>query len=91
MGVATPLNCCKSSHLVAHVKAMPGNPDDGRTLATVIRQIKSSIGNSLSQIVADAEYRRHNAPKEKAFKVYVAGQKRDHQARLPKAFNPNTV
>jgi hypothetical protein len=31
---------------------------------------------SVTKIVADAGYRGHNASKEKAFKVYVAGQKR---------------
>ncbi len=59
---------------------------DGHTLATVIPEIEASIGASLSQIVADAGYRGHNAPRDKAFKVYVAGQKRGLTAAVKRAF-----
>jgi IS5 family transposase len=86
VSVATPLNRCKGGQFVAHVKAMPGNPYDGHTLATVIPEVETSIGASLSQIVADAGYRGHNAPKDKAFKVYVAGQKRGLSAAIKRAF-----
>lgn len=86
VSVATPLNRCKGGQFVAHVKAMPGNPYDGHTLATVLPEIETSIGASLSQIVADAGYRGHNAPKDKAFKVYIAGQKRGLTAAIKRAF-----
>ena len=86
VSVATPLNRCKGGQFVAHVKALPGNPYDGHTLATVIPEIETSVGASLMKIVADAGYRGHNAPKDKAFKVYVAGQKRGLTAAIKRAF-----
>ncbi|RJT40402.1 hypothetical protein D3227_10570 [Mesorhizobium waimense] len=60
----------------AHVKALPGNPYDGHTLATVISAIETAIGANLGKIVADAGYRGHNAPKDKMFKVHVARYRR---------------
>ena len=86
VSVATPLNRCKGGQFAAHVKAMPGNPYDGHTLATVIPEIESNLGASLSKIVADAGYRGHNAPKDKAFKVHVAGQKRGLTPAIKRAF-----
>ena len=76
VSVATPLHRCRGGQFVAHVKAMPGNPYDGHTLATIIPAIENTIGASLGKIVADAGYRGHNAPKDKMFKVHVAGYKR---------------
>jgi IS5 family transposase len=86
VSVATPLNRCKGGQFVAHVKALPGNPYDGHTLATVIPEIETSLGASLTKIVADAGYRGHNAPKDKVFKVYVAGQKRGLTVAIKHAF-----
>jgi IS5 family transposase len=86
VSVATPVNRCKGGQFVAHVKALPGNPYDGHTLATIIPDIEISIGASLTKIVADAGYRGHNAPKDKQFKVYVAGQKRGLSAAIKRAF-----
>ena len=71
---------------VLHAKALPGNPYDGHTLAVVIPEIEASVGASLAKIVADAGYRGHNASKEKAFKVYVAGQKRGLSSAIKRAF-----
>lgn len=86
VSIATPLNRCKGGQFVAHAKAMPGNPYDGHTLATVIPEIETSVGANLSKIVADAGYRGHNAPKDKAFQVHVAGQKRGLTAAIKRAF-----
>src|SRR5215203_1033844 len=36
VSVATPLRRCRGGQFVAHVKALPGNPYDGHTLASVI-------------------------------------------------------
>lgn len=58
------------------LKALPGNPYDGHTLATIIPAIEDTIGVSLGKIVTDAGYRSYNAPKGKMFKVHVAGYKR---------------
>ena len=76
VSVATTLNRSRGGQFVAHVKALPGNPYDGHTLATIIPGIESSIGVSLGKVVADAGYRGHNAPKDKMFKVHVAGYRR---------------
>src|SRR4029453_2851937 len=76
VSVATPLNRCKGGQFVAHVKALPGNPYDGHTLATVIPEIQARIGAGLDRIVTDAGYKGHNAPQQERFKGYVAGQKR---------------
>jgi transposase, IS5 family len=76
VSIATPLKRCKGGQFVLHAKAMPGNPYDGHTLATVIPEIEKSLGAPLDKIVTDAGYRGHNAPKDSHFKVYVAGMKR---------------
>jgi IS5 family transposase len=86
VSVATPVNRCNGGQFVAHVKALPGNPYDGHTLGIVIPEIETSIGASLTRIVADAGYRGHNAPKDKQFKVYVAGQKGGLSAAIKRAF-----
>jgi len=59
--VATPINRCKGGQFVAHIKALPGLPYDGHTLARVLPELESQIGVSLQRIVADAGYRGHNA------------------------------
>ncbi len=86
VSVATPLNRCTGGQFVAHVTALPGNPYDGHTLATVIPAIEQTIGAELERIIVDAGYRGHNAPKERRFKVYVAGQKRGLSAAIKRAF-----
>ena len=40
VSVATTLNRSKGGQFIAHVKALPGNPYDGHTLATVIPEIE---------------------------------------------------
>jgi IS5 family transposase len=62
VSVATPLRRCRGGQFVAHVAALPGNPYDGHTLATVIPAITEQIGVSLTRVFADAGYRGHNAP-----------------------------
>jgi len=76
VSIATTLNRCKGGQFMVHAKAMPGNPYDGHTLATVIPDIETMVGTKLDKVVADAGYRGHNAPKDQQFKVYVANQKR---------------
>src|SRR5688500_12347212 len=86
VSVATPLQRCRGGRFVAHVKALPGNPYDGHTLASVIPQIEQTIGAELERIVTDAGCRGHHAPKEKRFQVYVAGQKRGLSCAIKRAF-----
>ena len=76
VSVATPLHHCKGGQFVAHVAALPGNPYDGHTLATVIPAMEAMVGNTIERAITDAGYRVHNAPPDYKFKVYTAGQKR---------------
>jgi len=76
VSVATTLNRSRGGQFIAHVKALPGNPYDGHTLASVIPEIETQIGASLSRIVADRGYRGHNAPPDHKMKVYISSQKR---------------
>src|SRR4051794_29773282 len=48
--------------------------------------IEATIGAELDRVVTDAGYRGHHAPKEKRFRVYVAGQKRGLTAAIKRAF-----
>jgi IS5 family transposase len=86
VSVATPLHRCRGGPFVAHVQALPGNPYDGHTLASVIPQIQQTIGAELERIITDAGYKGHHAPKEKRFQVYVAGQKRGLSCAIKRAF-----
>jgi transposase, IS5 family len=86
VSVTTPLHRCKGGQFVAHVQALPGNPYDGHTLATVIPQIEQAIGAELERIITDAGYRGHHAPNERRFQVYVAGQKRGLSPAIKRAF-----
>ncbi len=86
VSVATPLHRCRGGQFVAHVKALPGNPYDGHTLATVIPQIEQTIGADLDRVITDAGYKGHHAPREKRFRVYVAGQKRGLSPAIKRAF-----
>ena len=76
VSVATPLNRCRGGQFVAHVKALPGAPYDGHTLAAVLPEIEAQIGVSLSRIFADAGYKGHNASEKHRLKVFTSGQKR---------------
>jgi IS5 family transposase len=86
VSVATPEKHSAGGQFVAHVAALPGNPYDGHTLGRVIPAIETLVGNVLERIVADAGYRGHNAPPERKFAVYVAGQKRRVTEQIKRAF-----
>ncbi len=86
VSVATTLNRSRGGQFVAHVKALPGNPYDGHTLATVIPDMEQTVGADLERIITDAGYKGHNAPEKKRFKVYVAGQKRGLSPTIKRAF-----
>ena len=77
VSLATTLHRSKGGQFITHVKALPGNPYDGHTLATAIPEIETQTGASLRRIVVDRGYRGHNAPPDHRFKVYVSGQKRN--------------
>jgi transposase, IS5 family len=86
VSLATTLDRCKGGQFLVHAKALPGNPYDGHTLATVIPDIEAQTGAQLDKIVVDAGYRGHNAPKDKSFKVYVAGMKRGLTKQIKRFF-----
>ena len=86
VSVATPLKHSAGGQFVVHVAALPGNPYDGHTLATVIPAMQALIGNTLERIIADAGYRGHNAPPEHRFRVYTAGQKRGVTDQIKRTF-----
>jgi IS5 family transposase len=76
VSVATTLSHAKGGQFVTHVKALPGNPYDGHTLATVIPDMEALIGNIIERLILDKGYRGHNAPPEYKFRVFISGQKR---------------
>ncbi len=76
VSVATTLSHAKGGQFVTHVKAVPGKPYDGHTLATVIPEMEALIGNTIQRLIADKGYRGHNAPPDYKFRVFIAGQKR---------------
>src|SRR3979490_1026298 len=82
VSVATTLRHCKGGQFVTHVKALPGNPYDGHTLATVIPDMEALVGNTIARIFADKGYRGHNAPPDYKFRVFLSGQKRGVRPRI---------
>ncbi len=62
VSIATTLHRSKGGQFALHAMALPGNPYDGHTLATVIPDMERTIGNGITRILADAGYRGHNAP-----------------------------
>ncbi len=76
VSVATTHRHAKGGQFVTHAKALPGNPYDGHTLATVIPDMEALVGNTIQRIFTDKGYRGHNAPPAYKFRVFIAGQKR---------------
>jgi len=76
VSVATTISHAKGGQFVTHVKALPGNPYDGHTLATVIPDMEARVGNTIARILADKGYRGHNAPPDHKLRVFLSGQKR---------------
>jgi IS5 family transposase len=76
VSVATTHRHSKGGQFVTHVKALPGNPYDGHTLATVIPDMEALVGNTIKRAFTDKGYRGHNAPPDYKFRVFIAGQKR---------------
>jgi IS5 family transposase len=62
------------------VKALPGNPYDGHTLAVVIPEMEALLSNTIERILADKGYRGHNAPPDYKFRVFTSGQKATNDA-----------
>src|SRR2546429_8135117 len=76
VSVATTLRHSKGGQFVTHVKALPGNPYDGHTLASVIPDMEALVGNTIRRAFTDKGYRGHNASPDYKFRVFIAGRKR---------------
>lgn len=76
VSIATTLSHAKGGQFVTHVKALPGNPYDGHTLATVIPDMQALLGAAIERVIADKGYRGHGLPPDYKFKVFLSGQKR---------------
>ena len=76
VSIATTLKRSKGGQFALHAKALPGNPYDGHTLATIIPDIGTTIGTEIERVLADAGYKGHNAPASHKFRLYTSGQKR---------------
>ena len=86
VSVATTLHRSRGGQFATHVAALPGNPYDGHTLATVIPAMQALVGNTLDRAIADAGYRGHNAPPDCKFRVFTAGQKRRVTPQIKREF-----
>src|SRR5690606_36395015 len=86
VSVATTVKHSAGGQFVAHVAALPGDPYDGHTLATVIPHMQALLGSVLDRIITEAGCRAHNAPPEHKFKVYTAGQKRRVTEQIKREF-----
>jgi IS5 family transposase len=82
VSVATTIRRSKGGQFIIHARALPGNPYDGHTLASVLPGIEATTGVSLKRIIADAGYKGHNAPAEHKFRVYIQKQKRRMTAQI---------
>jgi hypothetical protein len=51
VSVATTVKHSAGGQFVTHAAALPGNPYDGHTLATVIPQVQALIGNILDRCI----------------------------------------
>jgi transposase, IS5 family len=88
VSVATTVKHSAGGQFVTHAAALPGNPYDGHTLATVIPQMQALIGNILHRCITDAGYRGHNAPPDHKFKVYTSGQQIKREFKRRAAIEP---
>ena len=59
---------------VLHAKALPGNPYDGHTLATVIEATERLTGCAIERGYVDKGYRGHDTPNPR--RIFISGQKR---------------
>jgi transposase, IS5 family len=76
VSIATTLHRSEGGQFALHAKALPGNPYDGHTLATIIPEMEVTIGTEIERVLADAGYKGHNAPESHKFRIYTSGQKR---------------
>lgn len=86
VSIATTVQRSKGGQFIIHAKALPGNPYDGHTLATVLPDIERLTGAALKRILADAGYKGHNALARHKLRVYTQGQKRGVTPEIRRLF-----
>ena len=74
LGVAVGNARAPSGQFVLGVRALPGNPYDGHTLAAQIAQAERLTGERVERAYVDQGYRGHDADKER---VFITRQRRD--------------
>ena len=74
VSVAATNNRAPGGQFVTHMKAFHGNPYDGHTLNTVIKEMERWTGVGIERAYVDKGYAGHDYPNK--FKVYKSGQKR---------------
>jgi len=85
VSVANTISHAKGGQFVTHVKALPGNPYDGHTLATVIPEMEALAGNTIARMLTDKGYRGHKIKRElrrrSAVEPVIGHLKDDHRMR----------
>jgi transposase, IS5 family len=87
VSIATTVHRSKGGQFVLHSDTCPGNPHDGKTLATILPAIEAITGGALKRILADRGYRGSNALPEHKPKVFIQEQKRGMTKELKKLLN----
>jgi IS5 family transposase len=67
LGVAVSNARAPGGRFVLGVRALPGNPYDGHTLAAQIAQVERLTGERVERAYVDRGYRGHDADKERVF------------------------
>jgi transposase, IS5 family len=67
LGVAVSNARAPGGQFVLGVRALPGNPYDGHTLAAQIAQVERLTGERVERAYVDRGYRGHDADKERVF------------------------
>jgi IS5 family transposase len=74
LGVAATNARAPAGQFVLGIRALPGNPYDGHTLAAQIAQVERLTGERVERAYVDRGYRGHDAD---GARVFVARQRRD--------------
>ena len=74
VSITTTNHRCAGGQFVLHAKALHGNPYDGHTLGTVLRETEALTGRTIERAYVDKGYRGHDADKPK--RVFRSGQRR---------------
>src|SRR5262249_31569063 len=86
VSVATTAHRSKGGQFVTHIAALPGNPHDGHTLATVIPAMEDMIGNTIERLLADAGLSRpQGANRLQVQGLYVRPEAAAHAADQTRA------